>query len=57
MVVPAYRFAGGPGNAWRTIGERKLSVKLYFIYLCLLLEDVLRKLVLGIPHSLEKPSS
>jgi len=38
MVVPAYPSAGGPGNASRTIGERKLR------YLYLQLEDVLRKL-------------
>jgi len=57
MVVPAYPSAGGPGNASRTIGDRKLRVKPYFIYLYLQLEDVLRKLLLGIPHGLEKPSS
>jgi hypothetical protein len=45
MVVPAYRSAGGPDYAWRTIGERKLRVKLYFICRCLLLEDVLRELI------------
>jgi len=45
MVVPAYRSAGGPDYAWRTIGERKLRVKRYFNCLCLLLEDVLRNLI------------